>query len=222
MAIDRRTLLAVLNLPPEIVITDAPMVAPHNRAHVPEPLPYDPEGARVLLAEAGWLPDGTGGGTVGRGSLSFEAVVPAGGVSQELAVLIQASLRTIGVDMQINMLDASVVRDRVSSGDFDAAFQPLWNNVDGYMTLFGSESPLGYDNPGVTRLLRSIKQTMDPDQLDGIFRQLTSIIQRDIPVTFLYAEARSYAVPAWLRGLESPYRADPMQFSERLWIERQD
>lgn len=222
MAIDRPTLLAVLNLPPEIIITDAPMVARHNRAHVPEPLPYDPGGARVLLAEAGWLPDGTGDGTVVQDSLSFEALVTAGGKSQQLAVLIQASLRTVGVDMQIRMLDTRVVRDRVRSGEFEAAFQPLWNHVDGYMTWFGSESPLGYHNAEVARLLGSIKETMDANQLDGIYRELTSIIQRDMPITFLFSEVRSYAVPAWLRGLESPYRADPTRFSERLWIERQD
>lgn len=220
MAIDRQTLLAVLNLPPDIVITDAPMVSQHDRGQVSEPLTYDPEGARVLLAEAGWLPGGTGDGNADQDPLRFEALVAAGDVSQELAVLIQASLRTIGVDMQIRVLDAPVVRDRVRSGDFDAAFQPVWNHVDGYMTLFGQESPLGYHNPAVTRLLRSIKETMDPDRLDGIYRRLTSIIQEDLPITFLYSEARSYAVPVWLRGLESPYRADPTRFLERLWIER--
>ena len=220
MAIDRPTLLAVLNLPPSIVITDAPMVARHDRALVPEPLPYDPEGARVLLADAGWLPGGTSAVTVGRRSLSFEALVTAGDVSQELAVLIQASLRMVGVDMQIRVLDASVVRDRVGSGDFDAAFQPVWNNVDAYLSWFGAESPLGYENADVQRLMRSIKETMASDRLDGIYGQLTSIIQQDMPVTFLYAEARSYAVPAWLRGLESPYRADPTRFLEKLWIER--
>ena len=220
MAIDRQTLLGALNLPPYIVITDAPVASRHHRDHIPEPLPYDPEGARALLAEAGWLPDGTGDGDVRRGSLKFEALVTAGNVSQQLAVLIQASLRAIGVDMQIRMLARSVVRGRVRSGNFEAAFHPLWNHVDGYLNWFGPESPLGYHNAEVMRLLHSIKETMDPDQLDGIYRQLTLIIQRDMPVTFLFSEARSYAVPAWLRGLESPYRADPMRFSERLWIER--
>jgi len=148
--------------------------------------------------------------------------VTAGGKSQQLAVLIQASLRTVGVDMQIRMLDARVVRDRVRSGEFEAAFQPLWNHVDGYMTWFGPESPLGYHSAEMMRLLRSVSETMDPDRLDGIYRQLTSTIERDIPVTFLYSEARSYAVPVWLRGLKGPYRADPTQFMERLWIERQD
>ena len=224
MAIDRRTLLGVLNLPPNIVITDAPVASRHYSEHIPQPLPYDPAKARILLAEAGWLPGGgdTGDGNAGRDSLRFEALVMATTVSEQAAVIVQASLRAIGVDMQIRMLDRSVVRNRVRSGDFEAAFHPLWNNVDGYLNWFGPESPLGYDNADVMRLLRSIKQTMDPAELDGIYRPLASLFQRDMPVTFLFSEARSYAVPAWLRGLETPYRADPVQFSERLWIERQD
>ena len=220
MAIDRQTLLSVLNLPPYIVVTDAPVAARHHREQLLEPLPYDPEEARVLLAEAGWLPESTRDGNAGRDSLRFEALVMATNVSEQAAVIVQASLRAIGVDMQIRMLDRGVVRSRVRSGDFDAAFHPLWNNVDGYLNWFGPESPLGYNDPEVMRLLRSIKETMDPAQLERIYRPLTSLFQRDMPITFLFSEAQSYAVAWWLRGLESPYRADPMQFAERLWIER--
>ncbi len=158
----------------------------------------------------------------GKDALRFEALVMARTVSEQLAVIIQAELRRIGVDMQIQMLDGSVVRSRVRSGDFDAAFHPLWNAVDGYLSWFGPQGLLGYRNMEVVQLLQSVKETMDPAPLDSIYRRLTSLIQHDIPVTFLFAEAQSYVVPQWLRGLESPYRANPMQFAERLWIERQD
>ena len=221
MAIDRPALLQAVNLPPDIVITDAPVAAQHQREQLPEPMPYDPEGARTLLAEAGWLPGDTDAGTTGgQNSLRFEALVRARTVSEQLAVIVQAELRRIGVDMQIQMLDRSVVGSRVRSGDFDAAFHPLWNHVDGYLNWFGPQGPLGYRNMEVVQLLQSVKETMDRAQLDSLYGRLTSLIQRDIPVTFLFAEAQSYAVPRWLRGLESPYRADPIQFVERLWIER--
>jgi len=196
-------------------------MAPRHRRHdVPEPLPYDPDGARALLVEAGWLRDDTGDQATSRDSLRFEVLVWAGNRSEQSAVLVQASLRAIGVDMQIRMLDGTVVRNLVRAGDFDAAFHPLWNNVDGYLNWFDPDGPLSYENADVRSLLLSIKETMDPEELDDIYRQLTPLIERDMPVTFLFSEAQSYVVPAWLRGLESPYRADPMQFSERLWIER--
>jgi len=220
MAIDRPALLRALNLPPSIVITDAPMAPRHRRHDVPEPLPYDPDGARALLVEAGWLRADTGDQATSRDSLRFEVLVRAGNRSEQSAVLVQASLRAIGVDMQIRMLDGTVVRNLVRAGDFDAAFHPLWNNVDGYLNWFNPDGPLSYENADVRSLLLSIKETMDPEELDDIYRQLTPLIERDMPVTFLFSEAQSYVVPAWLRGLESPYRADPMQFSERLWIER--
>ena len=152
--------------------------------------------------------------------MRFEVLVWAGNVSEQSAVMIQASLRRIGVDMQIRQLAGNVVRNRVRSGDFDAAFHPLWNNVDGYLNWFGLEGPLAYENADVRRLLLSIKETMDPEELDDIYRRLTPLIEQDMPVTFLFSEAQSYVVPRWLKGLESPYRANPMQFSERLWIER--
>jgi peptide/nickel transport system substrate-binding protein len=55
LAINRRELTQVLNLPEDTPIYDVGITSRHfKRGEIPEPLPYDPEQAKRLLDEAGW------------------------------------------------------------------------------------------------------------------------------------------------------------------------
>lgn len=222
MAIDRRELSKILNLPPELSITDAPYPSGHRRSRGPEPLPYDPARARALLAEAGWLrEDSSTVGVAAGGQLRIEALVAAGGVSERVAVIIQANLRLVGVDMQIRAMDGMLVRRRVQSGHFEMAFLNLWNAVDGYLPWLSADGPLGYRNAEVIRLLRAAQRTVEPTELDRIYGQYAALVQRDLPITFLFPMVQTYAVDRRIRGLQGPYQADPMQFSERLFLEQE-
>lgn len=209
-AIDRRELTALLNLPPDLHVADVPFTGrQYRRGELPAPLEYDPARARELLAEAGW----------GGGELRFTALVTGGGADEQAAIYVQAALREVGVDMRIRPVDNSVLRARLSEDDFDAAFVPYWNHVDGHLEHMGAA---GYRNPEVTRLLASVKETADPAEIDSIYRALWPTLQSDLPITLLYPDVRMYVVHRRIQGLESPFASEPIMFMEHLWVEDAD
>lgn len=230
-AIDRRELLGALNLPEDLRVTDVLFTGrQYHRGDIPPPLAYDPEQAKAMLTDAGWI-DGDGDGLRERDgrSLRFTALSPPGSAEQA-AVYIQASLRKVGVHMEIQTLDMNLLRGRVRDGEFEAVFFPYWNSVDGQIGWLApglgngdgtphSSAGIGYDDPEVARLLASVRETVEPDHVDSLYRELAPLIRRDLPITFLYPEVATYMVHRRVRGLESPFRADPIQFLERLWIE---
>ncbi|MEJ2239861.1 MAG: ABC transporter substrate-binding protein [Gemmatimonadales bacterium] len=56
LALDRHELLRLINVPPDLPITDGVFTERQfRRREWPEPLPYDPGEASALLAAAGWL-----------------------------------------------------------------------------------------------------------------------------------------------------------------------
>ena len=164
-------------------------------------------------------------------SFRFTALSPGGALGQA-AIYVQAALRKVGVHMEIQILDMNLLRGRVQRAEFEAVFFPYWNSVDGQISWLapglGSgdgrqperlSAGIGYDNPEVSHLLASVRETADPNQVDSIYRKLAPLIRRDLPITFLYPEVQTYVVHRRVRGLESPFRADPIQFMDRLWIE---
>lgn len=130
------------------------------------------------------------------------------------AVLIQSDLRAVGVRMDIARLDAGVVSSRRRAGDFDAVFGEPWPDED-----FGGESPIGYRNPRVAPLLERAAVTIHPGVRDSLHRELWSIFQAEVPVTFLYPVVRTTVAHRRVRGLSSPWHDDPLWYADRLWLE---
>ncbi len=223
LAMDRRELLRILNMPEELAITDALFTGrQYTNGDLPEPLPYDPALAERLLEREGWR-DVDGDGVIERDGREFvfTALVPSGDELEQVAVYVQAALRRLGVRMEVQPLESSLVRRRVETGDFQGAFFDYWNAVDGHLRWLGEGSPLGYDNPRVAELLARLKETADPTAQDRVYRNLRPQLQEDLPLTFLFPQLQTYVVPRRLRGLHSPYRGDPMQFMEELWVEEE-
>ena len=123
LAIDRRALLGVLNLPSDLPITDGAFTERQfRRRQFPEPLPYDPVQARALLEAAGWQDrDGDGVRELEKRPFRFTGLVQTASGMDRLAVYVQAMLRRVGVHMDIQLLDTSEAR--LGGGDFEAVFR---------------------------------------------------------------------------------------------------
>jgi peptide/nickel transport system substrate-binding protein len=214
LAINRRELTQVLNLPEDTPIFDVAITPRHlNRGEVPEPLPFDPEQAKRLLDEAGWVETSEGGvrekdGQKFRFSLFFsEDLIPG-------AVYIQDQFQRVGVDMETVTMELAVSVGRVEEGKFDAHFRSFMSF--GYGWGYG-----GYDNSEFDRLLRGMYSFTNVEEFDNTARKLWPIFQSDIPWTFLYPRVRFNVVHKRIRGLNSPYRSDPAKYLEHLWIEEE-
>ncbi len=223
MAINRRELLGVLNLPPDLPLFDV-IFSDRQWNSLPDPLPYDPENARLLLEEAGWV-DGNGDGILERNGESFRFDVLVTTTEEREAVYVQEQLRRVGVHMEISSRGewAQVFR-QLRAGDFEAAIFLLLvdlSTVRGQLQFFGETSYVGYPNQRAHQLLEMAANTQNPQTLDGFYRELMEIFEEDHPVTFLHPVPSTHVVHRRLAGLSSPYRADPVWYMEHLWVDEE-
>jgi peptide/nickel transport system substrate-binding protein len=221
MAIDRRELARLLNLPEEIPIVEG-VYSPRQirRGEVPEPLRFDREAAEELLESAGWRGQTADGIREREGEkFRFTALVWSDPLWREMAVYVQERLRQVGVRMDIQMLDFPDVQDRLRTGEFEAAFTLFGTDTWRLQHLFGEGSPVGYRNADVIQLVDQLAAAADPDLQDELYGELMDIFRADMPVTVLLPFFETFFVHHRIRGLSIPFRADPVRYMDELWLE---
>jgi peptide/nickel transport system substrate-binding protein len=222
LGINRRELHRVINFPETLPIFDVPFRRQElARDEIPEPLPFDTKLASQLLEEAGWHDmDGDGIREKDGEEFHFELLTIGlfGGV--QAAVYVKEQLRRIGVRMDIVTLDYKLVTQRLEEGDFDSALYMFNTNIESRNTQIYSR--IGYDNPRIFKLFESATTTLDLDKHNAIYKQIMAIHRQDLPHTFLYPRVGFYGVRKNIRGLSSPFRANPYSKMEHLWIEEED
>jgi peptide/nickel transport system substrate-binding protein len=231
-AIDRRALMRLLHLPDEYRITDVPFTErQYWRGALPKPLAYDTARANRLLENAGWVrPTAASVRTRDGQPFTLTTLLMPGGAQEQAVVFIQAALRRIGIDMQIQPLELGALAGAVRQRDYDAFVLPYFNHVDGHLGYLGGDTTRGdgnmwtppvpgYSNVEVTRLLLAIEATADTTVIDSLYGDLAPLILADLPVTFLLPLDETAVVRRHIRGLRSPFRGNPLQSMDALWIE---
>jgi len=219
MAINRRELLQVLNLPEDLRLADVPFTP--RQYYRDDPLgllPYDPEQAISLLTAAGWR-DTDGDQILDRDGEPFRLTVLTTIQSETEAVYVQGAFRQIGIDMRIQPLDRSVINRRIASGDFDAAFVPFWNHIDGHLKWYTADNMIGYANKEVGRLLQAVRATADMAERDSLYCEAAPLLLEDMPITLLIPSVDVVVARSNVRGLDRSVWADPMVYMENLWLE---
>ncbi|MEE8361922.1 MAG: ABC transporter substrate-binding protein [Gemmatimonadales bacterium] len=222
-AINRQELKRLLHKWPDLPIIDVPFTeSQYWNRELPEPLPYDPTLSAELLDQAGWRArHGDGVRQRGGDIFSFPLIVERRYLPA--AVYVQHSLAQLGIRVEITTLEYSVVLERIAAGEFEAALGYIWVSPDdpdaGLDIVFGRNSVTGYRNPRVIELVEAALAATTPESLDDIYRELAPIIQRDQPVTFLTFGTEMYIAHRRVRGLSSPFRANPLWAAGHLWID---
>lgn len=226
MAIDREEILRVLNMPEDLKIFDV-LFTGHQYRHdeIPPPLLFDQEAAKKLLDEAGWRMDENGFRSKAGRDFRFEMIIPSGytamGDYMGAAVLIQSKLRQIGIQMDIQGFEGNFLRKRITSGQFQAAINRFYQGPIQLLQWFGEDSPLGYNNPRVIQLLQDYKKTVDPEEINRIISEIMPLMAQDLPLTYLFLHIHTCVAHKRIKGLSSPYRAQPVWSMEHLWIEEE-
>ncbi len=226
MAINRKELAVVLNYPEGVPICDTICTSRQLRGkRFPDPLPYDPEQAKQILEEVGWHDTDRDGIRERNGEkLRFKMVVPSVSIYEHAGVYIQEMFRKIGVRMELQTVDTSIVRQLLRSGDFDAVmnrFRNFTEHLEGHLTYLGEKSSIGYMNTEMVRLLNLAKNAMEPDEKDRIYREIMPIFRADLPITLLLPQVQTHIVHRRIKGLSNLNRPDPVWFMEHLWIEEE-
>lgn len=226
LGMDRREILRVQNLPEELKIFDVVFTG-HQYRHneIPPPIPFDPESAGKLLDEAGWRTE-TGAVRKRDGKeFRFDLAVPSGysaaGDYRGAAVLIQAQLREIGIQVEVREMEEWLLYQRIEAGQFQAAIHRFFQGPNQLLKWFGGDSPLGYTNPRVLKLLKAYQVTADPEEINRIVGEIQPMMAQDLPVTFLYPRIHTCVTHKRIKGLVSPYWSSPLQHMEHLWVEEE-
>ena len=128
--------------------------------------------------------------------------------------------------MEIQTLNWRTVRQYLKSGDFDAMIFNIKNSTNqpnfGHVRMYGEDSPFGYVNSEMIRLLNVAKDTIDLDKLDRIYQEIMPIFAEDMPMTLVLPMVQTSVVHRRIKGLSSLFRFRPSVYMEHLWIEEED
>ena len=200
-ATDRAELQRVLGFPDGVPVTDGIffLCDPQN-IQVAEPYAYDPERARALLAEAGWK-DSDRDGVIGRDGepFAFALVLPRDAVTA--ATFVQDQLRRIGIDMQLQTLDWSVVNARFDAGDFEAIIPAI---VTPERRVVATDSPLGLLDYALAQALDAVKNEPNLDRKLQSWEVLGEQYRDLAPALFLHSVMHVLMADERLMGIGEP------------------
>src|SRR3954469_16540919 len=163
--------------------------------------PYDPEKAKQMLDDAGWVDNGDGPRTKGDEQLSFNLYVRSeSSYNIQAAKLIAEQAGAVGIDFNVQVVSTDKLYDltvRKVDGkpapDYDTF---IWGwGGDPYDPSFllgvlttdqiGDSSDSYYSNPEYDRLFKQQAGEFDTAQRKQIIQHMVAITQRDLPYLVL-------------------------------------
>jgi ABC-type transport system substrate-binding protein len=164
--------------------------------HNIKPVPYDPEGALKLLAEAGWKRNDKGWLEKDGKQLQFKLITNNGNdIRKAILSIAQDSWKQIGIDVRTDLLEWAVfIQERVNKMDFDALvlgwsmgidpdLYQIWHSSQ---TGFNQLNFVGFKNKKADDLIVKIRQEYNHAQQVEYCHRLHEIIAEEQPYTFLY------------------------------------
>lgn len=177
-----------------------------------EPYPYDPEKAKVLLAEAGY-PEG----------FSTTLIYVLGLSKQtELAEIIASDLAKIGVEVEIVLLEEGAWLEDILALNFDMSWMgtvTLTGDADFTLRrLYHSQNKrTGYNNPDLDALLDAQAGELDLSRRAQLLCDACNILWDDGPTVWFWSINEYYAYRDSVKGFE-PHKNSFIHF-EDMWVE---
>jgi peptide/nickel transport system substrate-binding protein len=174
-----------------------------------KPEPFDPDGAKRLLAEAGY-PSG------------FELVIGTPNDryinDEKVAQAVAQMLTRIGIKTGVDASTASVFFQRRNKREF-SVYLAGWGAATGEMSSplkslvatpdrtrgFGTTNPAGYSNPEMDQLLIKALATVDDEGREELLRRASRAVIQDYGIIPLHYEVTPWAFKT---GLSYQPRAD--------------
>jgi oligopeptide transport system substrate-binding protein len=198
-AIDQQNICNVIN---EGVSTPATGFVPPGIPGFQEnasPYHFDLNMAKQKLVEAGY-PEGKGLPTL---QLGFNT----GSGHEKIAEAIQADLKTIGVNMEIQGYEWGALLEKAQKGEivfFRLGWQADYPTMDDFLfPLFYSKSTDNYgqyNNPDVDKLLLEARKTLDKDQRIAKYREAEKMILDEAAFANIYFYGTRRVVQPYVKG----------------------
>jgi peptide/nickel transport system substrate-binding protein len=174
---------------------------------------YDPEGAKKIFTSLGWL-DTNGDGVLDKGGRPFEfdLIITGGASATAIAQMLQASLKSIGVEMGILVVDPAVAIQRtIFSTNYEAAYLSweLDPDPDPYALFHSSQFPprgqnfVFCSNPDADRLIEQARKELDQSKRSDLYRQLHAVLADDQPYTWINQPSLKWAINRRVKGVRA-------------------
>jgi peptide/nickel transport system substrate-binding protein len=190
-AIDRETIiedydlgeatLATANLAPSLEFWYNPNVKQYE---------YDPDMARQLLDEAGWV-EGSGGIREKNGQRASFILTQISGIGTARDEAVQQYLKDVGIEMEIREAPITAIQEGLLNGDVHATrWQWTYGGWDGepdsrYTMQEGAPTNWNsWVHPRVQELLIEGIQRTDPEQRKEVYDEIQEIVAEEVPMLF--------------------------------------
>jgi peptide/nickel transport system substrate-binding protein len=157
-----------------------------------EPLAYDPELAKSLLAEAGYAE-----------GFTLDVDVPTGGnpiKPVEVGQAVAANLAEVGINVQMRTVDAATYTTMRNERNVAPMFMWNWLGFDGDYVLWAnlhSSSQIqfmtGWDEE-IDALIEQEQTSLDQEERAEVFKQLQARLAQDVPHLPLYQQKDIFGV----------------------------
>lgn len=175
-------------------------------------LDYNPQKAKALLVEAGWIPGNDGMLQKEGKPFAFTLLTNQGNPQRaNSAEIIQRNLKEIGIEVKIQILEfQTLVHEFIEKKQFEAIIMgwgvgldpDIYNIWHSSKTKEGEFNFISYQNPLVDELLIKGRQTCNQEERKKIYQQVHQLIAEDQPYTFLYYPMALPIIQKRFKGIE--------------------
>lgn len=174
---------------------------------------YDPDKAKILLADVGWK-DTDGDGILDKDGtpFTFEIITNQGNeVRAKCAEIIQRRLADIGIKVKIRIIEwAAFINEFINKRRFDTTIlgwtvtldPDLYDVWHSSKTKPGELNFISYKNEEVDNLLEKGRTTFDRTERKRCYDRIQEIFAEEQPYTFLYVPDALPIINARFKGIE--------------------
>ncbi|ADC49208.1 AppA, periplasmic binding component [Alkalihalophilus pseudofirmus OF4] len=185
---------------------------------------YDPEGAKELLAEAGWEPGADGILEKDGERFAFEILSNDGNVvRRDIGVIVQQMLGDIGIEVEARQMEWGAFLEQTNppNRDFDAVVlawglgldpdpSAIWHSRENQAGL----NSISYNNPTVDELADANKKIVDQDERAEAISEIFQIVAEEQPYTFLFYPEQHVLLNNRLQGFTHHPRLNSYKVNE--------
>ncbi|MDD2484065.1 MAG: ABC transporter substrate-binding protein [Eubacteriales bacterium] len=157
--------------------------------------PYDPDKAKLLLAEAGVT------------ELSLELLVNADNSERVLAAkTIKESLQKVGIEVVLNSVPAAEYKSKLAGGSFDLYLggYRIKDTYDLRPLLRSYSNPIGYSNTLLDNLLDKMQSPITKEDKKETFEGIRKVLRQDTPYYCLLYKTYGIVASDDLKGDVTP------------------
>ncbi|KJS18330.1 MAG: ABC transporter substrate-binding protein [Peptococcaceae bacterium BRH_c4b] len=169
----------------------------------------DPQKSRELLAAAGWR-DANGDGVVEKNGtlLEIKALLSPWSPREKIeAEALQAQLKSVGIDMKVQLMESGALSAAENHGDFDVLLRSgylTWGDYPHHLKIHTSKHMYShwanqqYDN----LIMQGESASLDDEAKKKIYRQTQQLIMEEVPAVYLIHEEKVVAARNYVKDYQ--------------------